>query len=355
MGPRRDVRLELLRRTAPGTPLREAIDRVVQLGRGGLILIADREVASPVIAAGFELNAPFTPQAIGELSKMDRAVVVDEDLRTILYANAHLVPDPTLPSQETGTRHRVAEQIARQLDRPVIAISEERRQVTLYLGEWKYELQEIQTLISQVSQGLLILDRYRRELRDLLTELAPLEFEQRVLPYHVAAVIQRILQMIDLEKEIKLGLVELGMHKELPERHLAGLMRGVREELEFIVRDFQTDPSRPAEEVMEELLGMSREELVNPEAVLKPLGLVDEEDLERPLPSRGYRLLSKIPRLPMSVIERLVQEVGALDQLQRANRRQLEKVKGIGEARARAIKYGLARFKTGYAAILEGF
>lgn len=354
MGGRRDPRLEFLRRTAPGTPLREAIDRVVQLGRGGLILVADREVAGPVIAAGFELNAPFTPQAIVELSKMDRAVVVDEDLRTVLYANAHLVPDPTIPSQETGTRHRVAEQVARQIERLVIAVSEDLRRATLFHGEWRHELQDIQTLLARVSQGLQILDRYRRELRDLLTELAQLEFERRVFPSHVAAVLQRALYMMELERDVNRTLVELGVHRELPERHLTVLMRGVREEMELLVRDFKSDP-RPTEEILDELTALTPEDVLRPEAVLQPLGITTDQEVEEPIPSRGYRLLSKVPRLPLSVIERLIEEIGTVDKVYRASRRQLDRVKGIAEARARAIEYGLGRFKHGYTGTMDGF
>lgn len=351
----RDERLDILERTAPGTLLRTAIDLIVQMGRGGLIVIADRDVVAPVIIAGFELDAPFTPQAVAELAKMDRAVVVDEDLRTIRYANAHLIPDPTIPSRETGTRHRVAEQTAKQIFRPVIAVSEERRRTTVYLGDWQHELQDPLTLLTQASQALLILDRYRGELNELLAELTPLEFERRVFPYHVAALIQKILQMLELEGELRKQFVELGVHKELPERQLRGLMRGVRRELGLAILDFQRDPGRPVEEVVEEIMALGAEDRLSPEAVLSPLGYDQEEDLERPLASRGFRLLSKIPRLPMPVIERLVEEIGTLDQIERANRRQLEHIKGIAEVRARAIKSGLRRFKAGYATSLEGF
>lgn len=346
--------LEILERTAPGTPLREAIDLIMQLGKGGLIVVADRDVISPLIAAGFELDAPFTPQAVAELSKMDRAVVVDPPLRTILYANAHLTPDPAIPSQETGTRHRAAEQTAKQLDCPVIAVSEERRRTTIYLGEWKYELQDSLTLLAHASQALLILDRYRAELNELLAELGPLEFERRVFPYHVAVIIQKIVQMLELEEELKRLLLELGEHRRLPERQLRGLMRGVREELELIVLDFQKDPKKPVEAVIQEIVELSSADRLSSEAVLRPLGF-DEEDLERPLSSRGYRLLHKIPRLPMPVIERLVGEFGSLDQIERQGRRQLQRIKGVAEVRARAIKAGLRRFKAGYATGLEGF
>ncbi len=354
MAARHREQQDILERTAPGTPLREAIDRIVELGRGGLIVIAERDTISPLIAAGFTLDAPFTPQALAELAKMDRAVVVDQALRTMLYANAHLVPDPSIPSEETGTRHRVAEQTARQLDRAIIAISEERRRVTLYMGPWEHELQEPLTLLPQSSQALLILDRYRGELRELLSELAPLEFERRVLPYHVGSVIQKMIQMLELEEELRRLFVELGTHRELPERQLRGLVRGVHEELELIIMDFQRPPVRPARELLEEIMALDRETRLSPEAVLRPLGFREEEDLERAIPSRGYRLLSKVPRLPMSVIERLVDEMGTLDQVERTNHRQLQRIRGIADVRARAIKSGLQRYKTGYASSLEG-
>jgi diadenylate cyclase len=346
--------LEILERTAPGSPLRTAIDLIVQLGKGGLIVIADRDKVSPIISAGFELDSPFTPQAVAELSKMDRAVVVDEALRTILYANAHLSPDPSIPSQETGTRHRAAEQTAKQLGCAVIAVSEERRRATIYLGEWRHLLQDPLALLAQSSQALLILDRYRAELNELLAELGPLEFERRVFPYHVAVIIQKIVQMLEIEEELERLLLELGVHRRLPERQLRSLMRGVKEELELIILDFQKLPARPVEEVIREIMALSAADRLSAEAVLRPLGF-DEEDLERPLSSRGYRLLHKIPRLPMPVIERLVKEFGSLDQIERQGRRQLQRIKGVAEVRARAIKAGLRRFKAGYATTLEGF
>ncbi len=343
---RKDEQRKILERTAPGTPLREALDRIVQLGTGGLIVIADREVVAPVISAGFELNAPFTPQSLAELCKMDRAVVVDEDLRTILYANAHLVPDPTIPSAETGTRHRVAEQTAKQIERPVIAISEERKKITIYYKDWRYELRDPLALSSQVSQALLILDRYRRELHELLTELAPMEFERKVPLDHVAMVIQKAVQMIHLEEELQGLFVELGREAKLFRHQLRGLMHGVRETLKLVVMDFRKD-RRPPEELVKEILDLDPEDLLVPEVILKILGY-SEDELDIPVPSRGFRILSKIPRLPPSVIERLVEELGSLDQIERANRRQLQRIKGIAETRARAIKTGLSRLRNRY-------
>lgn len=236
----------------------------------------------------------------------------------------------------------------------MIAVSEERRRATIYLGEWRHLLQDPLALLAQSSQALLILDRYRAELNELLAELGPLEFERRVFPYHVAVIIQKIVQMLEIEEELERPLLELGVHRRLPERQLRSLMRGVKEELELIILDFQKLPARPVEEVIKEIMALSAADRLSAEAVLRPLGF-DEEDLERPLSSRGYRLLHKIPRLPMPVIERLVKEFGTLDQIERQGRRQLQRIKGVAEVRARAIKAGLRRFKAGYATTLEGF
>lgn len=346
--------LDLLRKTAPGAPLRAALDRIVQLGRGAIVVLATREEVSPIIAAGFELNAPFTPEALAELCKMDRAVVVDPGLRTILYANAHLAPKPDIPSQETGTRHRVAEQVAKQLGCPVIAVSEARRRVTLYLGDWRYELSDLHTLMERVGQALSILERHRRDLRDMLRELSLMELERRVLPGHVAAVVHRFLAILDVDEEIRFLLVELGQMGELPARHLGLLMRGIREELLLLLRDYQRDPAQTGEEILQALRNLSAEERIRVEEVWRALGW-EAMDLDAPVPSRGYRILSKIPRLPITVIDRLVEEVGSVDRVARLSQRQLVRVKGIAEARARAIQYGLQRVRSGFAFEIEGF
>lgn len=346
--------LDLLRKTAPGAPLRMALDRIVQLGRGAILVLASRDEVAPVITAGFELDAPFTPEALAELCKMDRAVVVDPALRTILYANAHLAPEPDIPSQETGTRHRVGEQVAKQLDLPVIVVSEVRRRVTLYLGPWRYELSDLQTLMERVGQALSILERHRRDLRDMLRELSLMELERRVLPNQVAAVVHRFVAILGIEEEIRLLLVELGEMGELPAHHLALLMRGIDEEFALLLRDYQRDPAQAPEELVQVLRALSDEDLTRVEEVWRALGWADV-DPDAPVPARGYRILAKIPRLPLSVIDRLVEEVGSIDRVARLSQRQLVRIKGIAETRARAIQYGLERVRHGFVFGTEGF
>jgi len=337
--------LELLGRLAPGTPLREALDSIVELGNGGLILIADEEQAKQVVQSGFRIDAEFTPQRLVELAKMDRAVVIDPRLRKILYANAYLVPDPEIPSEETGTRHLTADKVAKQLGVPVIAISATRGRVTIYYGEIKYVLQDLSAISSRVNQALRILEHYRNAFDALLEELTVLELEGRVFPFHVANVIQSIVQMLETEDEIRRWFIELGREKELMELLLEWMMLGVRRTFELIVRDFQQN-DRPVEEIIEEIRALPTEELLSSERIMQVLGYEGgEEALDVAIPSRGYRVLSEIPRLPMSVIERLVEELGNLQRILKASEEELMQVKGIAEVRARAIKAGLARLK----------
>ena len=337
--------LEILRRLAPGTPLREALDAIIELGRGGLIMIAEEEQAKEVVQSGFLLDSEFTPQRLSELSKMDRAVVVDPNLKKIIYANAYLVPDPTIPSEETGTRHLTAERVAKQLGVPVIAISAALSRVTIYYGQLKYVLHDISTVISRVNQALRILEQYRSTFDDLLGELTLLEFEGRVFPFHVANVIQLIVQMLEIEDEIRRWFVELGTERELMELLLEWMMLNVDETFELLVKDFQRN-ERPSEEIIAQIRALPTEELLSTERIMEVLGYEGgEEALDTAIPSRGYRVLSEIPRLPMSVIEELVEEFGTLRNLLGASGEELMRIRGVAEVRARAIKSGLERIK----------
>ncbi len=340
-----DPMIEILKATAPGTPLRQAIDGIVELRRGGLLLIADEEKAKRVVQAGFELHTKMTPQKVIELSKMDRAIVLDESLQTILYANAYLVPDPGIPSAETGTRHLTAEKVAKQLNAPTIAISATRGRVTIYYGPHKHVLRDVLTLTARANQALRILEQYRATFDDLSRELTVLEFEGRVLPYHVANLIQTVVQMLAIQDEIERIFIELGEEKELMELQLDWLMLDVFDELLLVIRDFQAD-ARPPEEALARIQALSPEELLRPEKIMEALGYeASEERLEEPLPSRGYRVLSQIPRIPMSVIERLVERFGTLQRILEASEEELQEVKGIAGVRARTIRLGLQRLK----------
>jgi diadenylate cyclase len=342
--------LKVLEKVAPGTPLRDAINSIVQMRNGGLIVLADLERARQVVQAGFFLNVEFTPQRVVELSKMDRAIVIDEDLKRIYYANAYLVPDPSIPSDETGTRHLTAERVAKQLGVATIAISAERMgRVTIYYGPIKYVLQDISVLSARVNQALRILEQYRLTYNELSQELIALELEGRVLPVHVANILQTIVQILDTEEEIRRWFVELGEERELMELLLEWLMVGVKEQAELIVRDFQANRKAP-KTIIEEIRQLPPEELLSTEKILEILGYEGSEELlDRVLPARGYQVLSQIPRLPMAVIEDIVNAFGTLRAILRATEKELMEVKGVAEVRARAIRAGLRKLRLTFA------
>src|SRR5215207_3047685 len=105
--PRRDPQLlAAIAKIAPGTELREAIDDVIRSREGALIVIGDPHELSFLFSGGMRLDLPFTPQLLYELTKMDGAIIHDEAKRKLVMANVQLMPDPTILSNETGTRHR---------------------------------------------------------------------------------------------------------------------------------------------------------------------------------------------------------------------------------------------------------
>src|SRR5213592_4110270 len=190
--PRRDPQLlDALQRIAPGTELRQAIDDVIRSREGALIVIGDPAELSFLYSGGMRLDQPFTPQFLYELAKMDGAIIVNPTLTKIAYANVQLMPDPTIPSNETGTRHRTAERVAKQTGALVVSISQQRDVVTVYVGDSRYQLEEIPAVLAKTNQALTTLDTYRARLEQVLTRLTALEFQNAVVLDDVLVVLQR--------------------------------------------------------------------------------------------------------------------------------------------------------------------
>jgi diadenylate cyclase len=337
--------LSVLKQIAPGTLLRESIDRIVAMGIGGLIVIANKEEIEPVIEAAFEINVRFTPQRLTELAKMDRAVVIDEEQRYIIYANAHLSPDRSIPSQETGTRHRAAQKTAFQTGKTVITISERLNRVTVYCGEERYVLRDIATLNSMVSQALLIIGQYREKLDELFGELSSMEFEGKVLLYQVAHVIHMLIQTLRVKEEVEELCIELGEEGDLSERQLVSLTMGLDEEFELLVKDFACDSKKHPHSIVKKIYSLDQDQSFSEERVIRELGYAEEEEMDLLVPTRGYRILNKIPHIPMPIIERLIEELQTLQGVLTADSETLQEIKGIGEVRARVIKTGLKRLE----------
>lgn len=344
MAEERDERLgRALRIVAPGTPLREGLENILRARTGGLIVVGDTPPVLALLDGGFRIDAEFQPQYLYELAKMDGAIVLSHDARRILYANAMLIPDPSIPSTETGMRHRTAERVARQTGELTIAVSQRRNIISLYMGSLRYVLRDTGILLAKANQALQTLERYRAVLSQSLVNLSALELEDLATGSDVVLVFQRLATVLRIVREIERYTAELGAEGRLIGMQLEELVAGLHEEAQLLVRDYlQGDDGRVAEGVAEQIAaGVT--DVSDSSAVARLLGI--GPTLEVPITPRGYRLLRKIPRLPMPVIENLVRHFGSLPPILRASPDELDEVDGIGEARARAIRDGLRRLR----------
>ncbi|NLJ84066.1 MAG: DNA integrity scanning protein DisA [Halanaerobiaceae bacterium] len=344
--------LEILKMIAPGTVLREGLENVLRAKTGGLIVVGDSEDVLAIVDGGFNLNADLTPARLYELAKMDGAMVLNSNADRILCANAQLIPDPTIPSEETGTRHRTAERVAKQTGSLVIAISQRRDIISLYLGNQKHVLEDIRVILSKANQALQTLERYRNVLDQSLTNLSSLEFEDLVTISDVATVIQRAEMVLKIEREIRRYIIELGTEGRLINMQLQELIGDIKDEIILLIRDYmvisdetEKDEKDP-EKLLYDLTNWSSDEMLSLNTISKALGHGGSMNaLDSIVSPRGYRVLRKIPRLPMPVIENLVIQFSNLQNILNASPDELDDVDGIGEVRAQAIKDGLRRLR----------
>ena len=345
--PRADAQLlSAIARIAPGTHLRQAIDDIIRSHEGALIVIGEPSELSFLFSGGIQLNQPFTPQLLYELAKMDGAIIIDKEVSRLACANVQLMPDPTIPSAETGTRHRTAERVAKQTDSLVISISQQRETVTLFLGPSRYQLDPIGELLSKTNQGLATLETYRQRLQQVLTRLTALEFQNAVMLDDVLVVLQRAELTTRMAEEIERGCVELGAEGRLIRMQLEELVGDVPGEKAAVLYDYHADGgAERTREGLEALAGLPYPQLLEFE-LLAVLGYpATVNPLDYGVTPRGYRVLSHIPRIPESVIKQVVTDLGALETIVRASQRELESVEGVGAVRAREIREGLRRLQ----------
>ena len=312
--------LEALAIVAPGQPLREGLDRVVKASMGALIVVGDGPEVLNICSGGFLLDAAFSPQRLSELAKTDGAIILAPDASRIARANVHLVPNPNTPTTETGTRHRTAERVARSIGVPVISVSEDMAVLTVYMHDDKHQLEPIPSVLSRCNQALQTLERYKQRLNEVTSNLATVEVEDLVTVRDVVTLLQRTEIVVRIAEEIERYLVELGSDGRLVRLQLRELMAGVEDDRKMVLLDyFQPDASWNLEQAMETLSGLEMEDLLEPEAVAESLHLSGSaKDADGGLSPRGYRMLSKVPRLPDGIAERLVDEFQTLDKLMRA-------------------------------------
>jgi diadenylate cyclase len=336
--------IEALGAIAPGRPLREGLDRILQANMGALIVVGDGPDVLGICSGGFLLDAEFSPQRLSELGKMDGAIILAADASRIARANVHLVPNPNVPTSETGTRHRTAERVARSIDVPVISVSEDMSVITLYRGDTKHALDSVARLLGRANQALQTLERYRDRLDTVTSSLSALEVEDLVTGRDVVTVLQRAEMVRRIAEEIEGYIVELGVDGRLAHLQLEELLAGVEDERRQVVRDYLPDDNTArADEAMAALGSLSTDRLMIPRTVASILEIDTALELESSLQPRGYRLLARVPRLPEVVINQIVARFGDLQKVMRATAGDLELVDGVETVTARAVKDGLAR------------
>jgi diadenylate cyclase len=377
---------EALELVVPGCPLREALERILQAKRGALIVIGDGPDVLALSSGGFLLDAQFTPQRLSELAKMDGAIIVSPDVSRIARANVHLMPDPSIPTSETGTRHRTAERVARSVDVPVVSVSAAMGIITVYRNDTKHVIQPLARLNDRVSQALQTLQRFRQRFDMAVAALSALEIEDTVALRDIMAVLQPAELVTRIAEEARYAIREMGDDGRLLRLQLEELVAGVEEVLHLVVRDYvqiaKAPPSasapgtgtvsdngsadaRPApdrfpgpehlpgpehvpgpevERALFELARLDSDALLDARKVARALGLPGSmEDPDAVLEPRGFRMLHRLPRFPEAVIDRIVARFANLQGIMRASLNDLEQVGGVGEARAHVVKDGLSR------------
>jgi diadenylate cyclase len=336
--------MEALTLIAPGKPLRDGLDRILQANLGALIVVGDGPDVLSICSGGFLLDAEFTPQRLSELAKMDGAIILASDGSRIARANVHLVPSP-VPTSETGTRHRTAERVARSLDVLVITVSEDLSVIFVYRGDQKRQLAPITRLLGRANQALQTLERYRDRLDIVTNALSALEVEDMVTVRDVVTVLQRAEMVRRIAEEVDGYTLELGADGRLVRMQLEEMLANVEDERRQVLRDYLlVDPSWEVDGALNALSQLSTERLLDLKRVATVLRLGNGgSDLESSVRPYGYRLLSKIPRLPDSVAGNIVSRYGGLQEILRASVDDLDSVEGIEAAGARFVKEGLAR------------
>lgn len=327
-----------LQLVAPGTGLREGLERIQRSHTGALIVLGYTPEVEALCSGGFALDVDFSPARLRELCKMDGAVIIDTATWRIRRANVQLIPDPSIPTDESGMRHRTAQRVARQTDVPVLSLSSSMRLISIYVGKIHHTVEEPEVLLSRANQAVDTLERYTQRLDEVLASLAIFEMREAVTVRDIATVVQRMEMIRRITSEIDGYLGQLGDDGRLLSLQVDDLLKGTASERALVLRDYVADPAL-LDEVEERLASLSGESLVDLAQISESLGIsiYDPADLDELVHPRGIRALAVIPRLPWRLIQQISDKWPTLDQLRALTAEDLQTVEGIGPYRAQTI------------------
>lgn len=326
---------------APGTALRDGLERIVNGRTGALIVLGHGRAVRQVSSGGFAIDVPFTPTALRELAKLDGGIIVSHDLDRILMAGVHFVPDGSLPTPETGTRHRSADRVSQQARVPVVTVSASMSTIALFMDGSRYPIARPEQLLARANQALATLTSYRSRLNTLTAHLSSLEVRDQVSARDVALVAQRLEMARRLDSELREYTVQLGVEGRLLRMQLQELTMGIDELADHLAADYADDAATSFGP--DGLAGLWADELFNIQLVSTTFGFASDVQLDDHVTARGIRQLASIPRLPVSLGPRLLEHFGSLQNLLAATTSELREVEGVGDQRARNIRDGLIR------------
>lgn len=335
---------DALRMISPGTSIRQAVSSILQGRLGALLCFGPPRRLADLSEGGVQLDSPCTPQLLFELSKMDGAILLNSDGTRILYANRFLKPDNTIPTNETGTRHRAAERMAKQAKCTVLAVSERRASVTVFVHNRRHLLDSIGTLLNKAVQTLQTMEKFNSILREALEELTTREFQDMVTIFDVCRAVQRCEMVARIGEEMDPYILELGEEGRLIELQRNEMMQPIIE-AELVIRDYLRDGSKLTfEQAKERLRDLDQQELLNLGDVAHALGYgANLRSIDTYLSPKGYRVLTQTHRLPEQIIENLVQRFSTLRAIMHAPKEELCEVDGVGEVMAERVRVGLTQ------------
>lgn len=326
-----------LNQLLPGQPLRVGVDLIADKNSGALIVIGTSNKLEKISSGGVNLiDCSYSPEMLSELSKMDGAIIVSNDVTKILKANVHLNPSDSLSTSQTGTRHRTAERTAEETDLTVITVSEESSLVKVFNNAGTTELEEPSVTLGRVNESLQSVDRMRRRFDDAVAELGELEIENSLTNQEVLEVIQRGELLTRLAKQVRTEALKLGGEAGLILIQIDSFESGVKNTFNLVLKDhLPSKKYRNISKAVEEISQLSYEELNNIDLLGSVLSKLPLDDLSI---AKGYRVLARLPNLPENLHDSLVQKFKTLPKLLTSSQENLYSVEGIGRGRAQQLR-----------------
>ena len=340
---KKDIEIKnILKIMCPGTAIREGLENILKAKTGGLIVLGDGEDVMKIADGGFSINADYTPSYVYELAKMDGAIIISSDLKKIVSANTQLLPDSSIVTFETGTRHRTAHRAAKQTGNIIIAISQRRNMITVYKGDIKYVLRESSVILARANQAVQTLEKYVAVLERVINNLNLLEFQDLSTLFDVVTSIQRTEMVMRIVEEINVYILELGNEGRLISMQLNELIRHVERDGILLIRDYLRE-DLDAESIYKNIQKLTQNELLDLDIIAKEIGYAGEPLVDTFVTPKGYRILSKVPRIPTNIMDNVIRHFKNFNSIIKADIEELDQVEGIGEARATAIRNGIKK------------